>query len=98
MLLYVSADDVHFLGNCKASLLVTNMDTNREVGLEVNTERTKCMCMSYEQNVGHSHSVMIVSHLEVWHSSRYLGTILTGQNCICEDVMCRLTSGSLCHR
>jgi hypothetical protein len=33
-------------------------DINQEVGLEVNTEKTKYLLMSVYQNAGHNHNIM----------------------------------------
>ena len=56
----VDADDVNILGgsvhtvkeNEKAFIVA-----NKEIGLEVNADKTKCMVMSRDQNEGKSHSM-----------------------------------------
>jgi hypothetical protein len=35
------------------------LDASKEVGLEVNTEKTKCMFMSYLQNTEQNHKIII---------------------------------------
>jgi hypothetical protein len=35
----------------------TLIDTSKEVGLEVNKEKTKCMLLSRYQNAGKNHSI-----------------------------------------
>jgi len=35
------------------------LEASREVGLEVNTEKTKCMVMSRHQNAGQNHNFLI---------------------------------------
>jgi hypothetical protein len=35
----------------------TPIDASNEVGLEVNTEKTKCMLLSCNQNAGGSHDI-----------------------------------------
>jgi hypothetical protein len=52
LLLY--ADDVNLLGDDIGTIKknITIIDTSKEVGLEVNTEKTKYMLMSHHQNVG----------------------------------------------
>jgi hypothetical protein len=43
------------------------LGANREIGLEVNMEKTKCMVVSCHQNAGQSHSlVMLINPLEIW--------------------------------
>jgi hypothetical protein len=34
------------------------LEASRDVGLEINTEKTKYMVMSYHQNIGQSHSLI----------------------------------------
>jgi hypothetical protein len=58
--LLVYADDVNILGR---SLHAVKKNTkalvaaSEEIGLEVNTEKTKYMFMSHDQNVGRKHSL-----------------------------------------
>jgi hypothetical protein len=44
----VYADEVHISDETTGALL----GARREVGLEINTEKTMCMVMSHQQNVG----------------------------------------------
>jgi hypothetical protein len=42
----------------------------KEVGLEVNTEKTKCMLLSSHQNAGQNHDIKIANRaFEMRHSS-----------------------------
>jgi aspartate carbamoyltransferase regulatory subunit len=46
------------------------LDASKEVGLEVNPEKTKCMLMSHSQKIGQKHSIKIANRfLERWQSS-----------------------------
>jgi hypothetical protein len=45
----------------------TQLETSREVGLEINTEET-VMFMSYHQNEGQNHNIAN-EHLKMWQSS-----------------------------
>jgi hypothetical protein len=70
--LLVYADDVNLLGdnidNMKKntqSLIV--IDTSKEVGLEVNTEKAKYMLLSRHQHAGQNHDITDV--LKMWKSS-----------------------------
>jgi hypothetical protein len=37
------------------------LDTSKEVGLQINTEKTKCMFMSHHQNTGQNHNFMMAN-------------------------------------
>ena len=53
----------------------------KEIGLEVNADKTKYMAMSRDQNVGRSHSIKIDNSLfERVEEFRNLGTTLTDEN------------------
>jgi hypothetical protein len=56
--LLVYADDVNLLGD-NTDVIKKNtetlIDANKEVGLEVNTEKTKYMLLSHHQNAGQSY-------------------------------------------
>ena len=71
--------------------------TCKEIGLEVNAEKTKYMVMSQEQNAGQNHNIKIGNKsLEVVEQFKYLGTTLTGQYSIHEEINSRLKSGNAC--
>ena len=60
---------------------------SREIGLEVNAVKTKCKVMSRDQNAGRSHSTKIDdSSFERAEEFKYLGTSLTNQNSIQEEI------------
>jgi hypothetical protein len=49
------------------------IDTSKEVGLEVNTEKTKYMLMSHHQNAGQNRNIKIViDPLKIWQRSDIL--------------------------
>ena len=57
------------------------------------------MVMSRDQNAGGIHSVRIDnSTFERVEEFKYLGTTLTNQNYIAEEIRCRLRSGNACYR
>jgi len=67
----------------------------REIGLEVSADKSKYMIMSRDQNAGQNHSVSIDnSTFERVDDFKYLGTTLTIQNSIREEIKCRLISGN----
>jgi hypothetical protein len=59
---YRSCDDVNLLGD-NINTMKKNMETlinaSKEVGLEVNTEKTKYMLLSRYQNAGQNHDMKI---------------------------------------
>jgi hypothetical protein len=56
------------------------LDATKEVGLEVNPEKTKCMLMSRSQNIGQKHSTKIANRsFEDVANFKYLGTTLTSK-------------------
>jgi hypothetical protein len=59
MLVY--ADDVNLLGDNIHNIEKTEslIEASKEVGLEVNTERTKYMLLFRHQNAGHNHDTKI---------------------------------------
>jgi len=70
----------------------------REIGLEVSADKTKYMVMSRDHNAGRIHSVrMDKSTFERVEEFKYLGTTLTNQNAIQEEIMSRLRSGNACY-
>jgi hypothetical protein len=71
------------------------LDASKDVGLEVNPEKTKYMLMSCSQNRGQKHGIKIVNRsIEDVERFRYLGTIPTDQNCMHKEIKSRLNSGN----
>ena len=70
----------------------------KEIGLEVNADKTKYMCMSRDQNAGRGYSVKIDnSSFERVEEFKYLGMTLTDQNSIQEEIESRLKLGNACY-
>jgi len=70
----------------------------KEIGLEVNAHETKYMVMSGDQNAGRIHKMKIDnSSIERVEEFKYLGTTLTDQNSIQEEIKSRLKSGNACY-
>ena len=95
------ADDVNILGgsahtveeNAEALLVAT-----KEIGLEVNADKTKYMVMSRDRNAWRDHSVKIDnSSFEMVEEFKYLGTTLTDQNSIQEEINSRLKLVNACY-
>jgi len=71
---------------------------SKELGLEVNSDKTKYMVMFRNQNAGQSHSMKDDnSSSERVEEIKYLGTTLTDQNSIQEEIKSRLKSGNACY-
>jgi hypothetical protein len=71
---------------------------SKEIGLEVNADKTKYMVMSRDQNAGRSRGIKIDnSCYERVEQFRYLGTISTNQNSTQEENRCRLKSQNACY-
>jgi ribosomal protein S2 len=65
----------------------TLIDSSKEVGLEVNTKKTKYMLLSHHQNAGQNHDMVIANRcFENVAKFRYLGTTITNQNLIQGEV------------
>jgi hypothetical protein len=76
----------------------TLIDASKEVGLEVNTEKTKYMLLSRHQNAGQNRDIKIANRFfENVAQFRYLGTTVTLQNLIQEKIKRRLNSGNACY-
>jgi len=95
------ADDVNILGGSIHTLKENSEDllvATSEIGLEVSTDKTKCIVMSRDQNAGRNQNVRINnSTFERVEVFKYLGTILTNQNSIAEEIKSRLKSGNVCY-
>jgi hypothetical protein len=67
------------------------IDASKEIGLEVNTEKTKYMLLSRHQNTGQSHEVQIDNKcFENMAQFRYMGTAIRSQNLIQEEIKIKL--------
>jgi len=97
----VYADDVNIWGRSvhtvkeKAKTLVV---ASKEIGLEVNADKTKYMVMSRDQNTGRSHSIKTDNvSFERVEEFKFLGTNVTNQFYILEEIKSRLKSGNACY-
>ena len=97
----VNADDINILGGSlhtvqsKKEIILVG---SKETGLEVNADKTKCMVMSRDQNAGHSHNLKIENiSFERGEEFKYMGTSLTIQNSIQEEIKSRLKSRNTCY-
>jgi hypothetical protein len=62
---------------------------SKEIGLEVNADKTKYIVMSREQNAWRSYSIKTdISSIERMEKLKYLGTNLRNRNSITEEIKC----------
>jgi hypothetical protein len=74
------------------------LDANKEVGLEVNPEKTKYMLMSHSQKTVRRYSIKTANRsFEDVAKFKYLGTTLTDKNHMQEEINSRLNSRSACY-
>jgi hypothetical protein len=84
---------IHIIKTNTEDLVVSSKD----IGPEVNADRIKYMVMSQDQNAGRSHSIKNDnSSFEMVENFKYLGTTLTNQNYIQEEIKSRVKSGKTC--
>ena len=65
---------------------------SKEIGPEVNADKTKYLLMSRDQNARRSHS-----SFESFDEFKYLGTTLTNRKSIYEEIKSRLKSWNACY-
>jgi hypothetical protein len=83
---------------CCLLLRVKECRGKKEVGLEVNTDKTKYMLLSRHQNAGQIHNIKIGDRsFEGVMQFMYLGMTVTNQKLIYEKITRRLNLGNACH-
>jgi hypothetical protein len=98
LLAYADDDNIGENINTLQKNVEALIDAGKEVGLEVNPEKTKYMLMSHCQKIGQKHSMMIANRsFEDVAKSKYLGTTLTDQNWLHEEIKGGLNSGNACY-
>jgi hypothetical protein len=94
------ADEVNLLGD-NIDIIKKNTDTlidaTKEVGLEINVEKTTYMFLSPHQKVGQNRDTKIAKKsFENVPQFKYLETKVTNQNLIQDDFRRRQNSGNAC--
>jgi hypothetical protein len=99
--LLVYADDVDILGGSIHSIKKNEEEliiASKEIGPEVNAEKTNYMVMSRNQNAEWNQIIEVDNKpFERVEEFIYLGTPLTNRNSIREEIKSRLKSGNACY-
>jgi hypothetical protein len=95
------ADDVNLLGDNIDTInknTQTLIKASKEVGLEVNVEKTEYMLVARYQNAGQTREIKIGNRsFENVSQFKNFGTTVTNQNLIQEEIKRRLNSGNACY-
>jgi hypothetical protein len=87
----VYADDLNLLGDNRDTIKnnrETSTDDSKEVGLDVNTKKTKYTLLPHHQNAGQNHNIQLANRcFENVARFRYLGTTITNQNLIQVEII-----------
>jgi hypothetical protein len=93
--------DINWLGDSINTIKENTeayLEATRDVGLEINAEKTEYMIMSRHQNSGQNQNIRTANELfKNVAKFKYSGTTLTNQNEIHNKLKIRLNSGNACY-
>jgi nucleoid DNA-binding protein len=69
------------------------LEASRDIGLEIKAEKTRYMTMSHHPNSGQKQNITFENVVKF----KYLGTTLTNENDIYNEIKRRLNSGNACY-
>jgi hypothetical protein len=76
----------------------TLIDASKEVGLEINVDKSKYMLLSRQQNVGQNRDIKTANRsFENMSQFKYLGKTVKNQKLIQEEIKMRMNSGNICY-
>jgi hypothetical protein len=97
----VYTDDVNLLGDSLNTInenTETLLETSRDVGLKINSEKTKYVIMSRHPNSGQDQNIRIANEsFEKVAKFKYLVTAVTNRNDIHDEIKSGLNSGYACY-
>jgi hypothetical protein len=97
----VYADDVNLLSDSVNTIKEnseTLLEASRNIGVEINVEKTKYMIMSRHPNSGQNKNIRTADEsFENVAKFKYFGTTLTNQNDVRDEIKIRLNSGNACY-
>ena len=99
--LLVYADDVNMLGENLQTIRENTeivIKASNNTGLEVNSEKTKCMITSRHKNILQTQNIVIENlPFENVEKFKYLGVTVTNTNNIHKEIKCRINMRNACY-
>jgi hypothetical protein len=88
--LLVYADDINLLGDSTSTMkenTETLIEASRDISIDINAEKTKCMIIFHHPNSGQNHNIRIANEsFENVAKFKFLGMTLTYQNDIHNEI------------